>query len=54
MPSDDAPDYRAMAERELGLAAEATDPAAKALHLNAAARYATLGERSTAPHDGSE
>ncbi|MES3150921.1 hypothetical protein [Sphingomonas faeni] len=39
--------------QELDLAAAATDPAVKAIHLNLAARYATLRERSVLPHGGS-
>lgn len=36
------------AQQELDMAALATDPIAKALHLNMAAEYATLRERAGA------
>lgn len=48
--SDDEQDFEALADRELALAAAATHMAVKTQHLNAAARYATLSERSVAPH----
>jgi hypothetical protein len=38
--------YETRAQKELDLAALASDPAVKAGHLNKAAEYATLGERS--------
>jgi hypothetical protein len=50
MNIEDVPDFGALAGRELDLAAATTDKAAKTLHLNAAARYATLSERAIAPH----
>lgn len=42
--------YEALVERELALAASAADREAKIRHLNNAARYATLHEKSRAPH----
>ncbi len=47
---DDVRYYAKRAEDELRLAAGATDTAVKAVHLDMAARYATLRERSSAPH----
>lgn len=38
--------YAARTNRELELASRAVDPVVKAVHLNTAARYATLRERS--------
>jgi hypothetical protein len=38
--------YMIRAEQELDMAALATDPIVKALHLNMAAEYATLRERA--------
>ncbi|MBD8548272.1 hypothetical protein IFT82_16215 [Sphingomonas sp. CFBP 8760] len=38
--------YARRVEQELGLASATLDPAAKAIHLNLAARYATLRERA--------
>lgn len=52
MPDDDGHDYDALAETELALAAVATNMAVKTMHLNAAARYATLSERSPARAPG--
>lgn len=49
-PLDDEQDFEALADQELVVAAAATDMAVKTQHLNAAARYATLSERSAAPH----
>lgn len=40
--------YAMRAQQELDLAALATDPIVKALHLNMAAEYATLREQSDA------
>jgi hypothetical protein len=40
--------YSMRAQQELDMAALATDPIVKALHLNMAAEYATLRERSDA------
>ncbi len=45
--------YARRVGQELEMAAAATDPAVKATHLNLAARYATLRERSVLPHSGS-
>lgn len=42
--------YEALVEQELALAASAADREAKIKHLNNAARYATLCERSRVPH----
>lgn len=42
--------YEALLEQELALAASAIDREAKIRHLNNAARYATLYEKSRAPH----
>jgi hypothetical protein len=49
-PLDDEQGFVALTDRELALAAATTDMAVKTDHLNAAARYATLSERSAAPH----
>jgi hypothetical protein len=46
----DARYYERRGEQELDLAAAAVDPAVKATHLNMAAQYATLRERSVLPH----
>lgn len=46
--------YARRVGQELDLAAAATDLTVKAIHLNLAARYATLRERSVLPHGGSE
>jgi hypothetical protein len=40
--------YLMRAQQELDMAALATDPIAKTLHLNMAAKYATLRERVNA------
>lgn len=40
--------YALRAQQELDMAAVATDPTVKALHLNMAAEYATLRERADA------
>lgn len=42
--------YARRALRELDLAAAADDRGVKAVHLNLAARYATLREQAVAPH----
>ncbi|MEG3168135.1 hypothetical protein U1737_08020 [Sphingomonas sp. LB3N6] len=47
MTSDDQY-YGMRAQQELDLAALATDPIVKALHLNMAAEYATLREQADA------
>lgn len=36
--------YQRRAHQQLSIASRATDPAIKAIHLNLAARYATLSE----------
>lgn len=47
LPEESDEDYFARrAQQELDLAAEATDPAIKAIHLDLAARYATQRERA--------
>lgn len=55
---DDEQYFARRAGQELALAAAAIDPKAKVIHLNLAARYATLRERSVLPHarpaDGSD
>ena len=40
--------YALRIQQELDMAALATDPAVKALHLNMASEYATLRERAAA------
>lgn len=45
---DDDRYYAMRAQQELDMAALATDPVVKALHLNLAAEYATLRERADA------
>lgn len=50
MPADDGLDYEALAEQELALAASAFTTDERVLHLNRAAAFATLHERSRAPH----
>jgi len=47
---DDKGYYARRAQEELDRAARTSDPSAKRVHLDLAARYATLGERSHAPH----
>lgn len=43
MPEENTPEYHAKREeQERGLAAAATDPAIRAIHLNMAERYAAL------------
>ena len=43
-------EFEEKARRELDLAANTTDKATKAAHLDLAAKYATMGEKSVAPH----
>lgn len=45
---DDDRYYAMRAQQELDMAALATDPVVKTLHLNLAAEYATLRERADA------
>lgn len=47
---DDDTYYAGRVEQELELAAVAVDAAVKAIHLDMAARYATLRELTSAPH----
>lgn len=42
--------YARRAQQELDLAAAAADRSVKAIHLNMAARYATMGELTSAAH----
>lgn len=47
MPADDDEDFYARrAQEELDMASKSNDPAAKAVHLDLASRYATLRERA--------
>lgn len=45
--------YERRARQQLDLAAAATDPAVKAIHLNLASRYATQSEQDSLKKDDS-
>jgi hypothetical protein len=46
--------YARRVQQELDLAAATADKSVKAIHLNMAARYATMGEKASATRGGSE
>ncbi len=46
--------YARRVQQELDLAAATADKSVKAIHLNMAARYATMGEKASATRGGGE